>query len=309
MKRFIYSFIISIASINAYSQTLTDGLLMPKKDLCVGFLYTHDQWKNYWEGELKRDNQNIGTITTQSLTFVANYGVTDKLNVIAMLPYVQTQSNSGTLAGMKGVQDLSVAAKYRIFARDFTASGFRAFAVGSFSTPLTNYTPDFLPLSLGLASTNLSGRLTANYHLNQGWYVNTSGAYTWRSNVKIDRTSYFSDGQLYFSDEVRMFDTFDFVINTGYYKNGLQADLYYSQQNTLGGGDIRRQDMPFVSNRMNFSKVGVLLMYYLPKPKNLAVRASVSYTVAGRNVGQSTTLMGGLLYTLHFSKTNNVSNR
>lgn len=308
MKRFIYVSFFSLSAISANAQTLTDGLLMAKKDLCTGFLSTHDQWKNYWEGGLKRDNQNIGNVTTQSLTFVANYGVTDKLNVIAMLPYVQTQASTGTLAGMKGIQDLTVAAKYRIFAKDFASSGFRAFAVGSFSTPLTNYTPDFLPLSLGLASTNLSGRLTANYRLNQGWYVNASGAYTWRSNVKVDRPSYYTDGQFYISDEVRMFDTFDFVVNTGYYKNGLQAELYYSQQNTLGGGDIRRQDMPFVSNRMNFSKVGALVMYYLPKPKNLAVRASAGYTVAGRNVGQSTTLMAGLLYTLHFSKTNNVPN-
>jgi hypothetical protein len=79
-------------------------------------------------------------------------------------------------------------------------------------------------------------------------------------------------------------------------------ELNYSQQNTLGGGDIRRQDMPFVSNRMNFQKVGFLAMYYLPKPKNFAVRGSVQYTVAGRNVGQSTTFLGGLLYTFNFGK-------
>ena len=72
-------------------------------------------------------------------------------------------------------------------------------------------------------------------------------------------------------------NTFDFITMLGYNKNGLQAELFYSQQNTLGGGDIRRQDMPFVSNRMNYSKVGALIMYYLPKPKNLAVRAMAGY--------------------------------
>lgn len=72
--------------------------------------------------------------------------------------------------------------------------------------------------------------------------------------------------------------------------------------NTQGGGDIRRQDMPFVSNRMNAQRVGGLVMYYLPWPKNFAVRATASQTVAGRNVGQTTTVMGGFMYTIYFKK-------
>jgi hypothetical protein len=60
--------------------------------------------------------------------------------------------------------------------------------------------------------------------------------------------------------------------------------------------------MPFVSNNMDFDKAGLLVMYYLPKPKGLAVRGSGTYTLAGSNVGQSTTWMGGLLYTIHLTK-------
>jgi hypothetical protein len=84
----------------------------------------------------------------------------------------------------------------------------------------------------------------------------------------------------------------------------LETKISYIQQNTQGGGDIRRQDMPFVSNQMNFSKVEALAMYYLPKPKYFALRGSYTYTTAGRNVGQSSTIMGGILYTFHFSKSN-----
>ncbi len=303
MKRF-YLFIFSLFAIGAQAQSLTDGLLMPKGSFCTGLLYTHDQWKNYWEGGLKRDNQNIGTITTQTVTWMGNYGVTDRLNIIAMVPYVKTQSSTGTLHGLEGLQDLSVSAKYRFFAKDFEKSGLRFFAVGTASTPLTNYVIDFLPLSIGLGSTNFTTRLTGNYHLESGWYINASSGYTMRSNVNLDRPAYYSDGQLYSTNEVKMYNTFDFSTMVGYYKNGIQAEAFYSQQNTLGGGDIRRQDMPFVSNRMNFSKAGALLMYYLPKPKNLAVRASFSYVVDGRNVGQATTFMGGLLYTIHFSNKN-----
>ena len=43
------------------------------------------------------------------------------------------------------------------------------------------------------------------------------------------------------------------------------AELSFAQQRTQGGGDIRRQDMPFVSNRMDFSKLGGMVMYPIPK--------------------------------------------
>ena len=69
MKR-LYLFIFSLFAISANAQSLTDGLMMPKGNFCTGFMYTYDQWKNYWEGGLKRDNQNIGTITTTSITWM-----------------------------------------------------------------------------------------------------------------------------------------------------------------------------------------------------------------------------------------------
>jgi hypothetical protein len=72
----------------------------------------------------------------------------------------------------------------------------------------------------------------------------------------------------------------------------------YMQHNTLGGGDIRRQDMPFVSNRMNASKLGAMVMYPIPKLQRLAVQASYAYVLTGRNVGQSQTFTTGVFYLL-----------
>lgn len=284
----------------AEAQTMTDGLMMPEKNLCTGFIFTHDEWGNYWEGARKRDNLNMGNVTTQSLMWMGAYGITDRLNAIAILPYVRTDASAGTLQGMEGIQDLTLALKYNFYEKQHEKVTFKTFAVGSFSTPLTDYSPDFLPLSIGLGSTNVGGRLTTFLHYNRTWFLNASGGYTWRSNVNLDRTTYFTDGKLYQSNEVKMPNVFDYFVSAGYLKNGLQAELFYAQQNTLGGGDIRRQDMPFVSNRMNFSRSGVLIMYYLPQIKGLAVRGSASYVLSGQNVGQSTTYLAGLLYTFKF---------
>jgi hypothetical protein len=69
------------------------------------------------------------------------------------------------------------------------------------------------------------------------------------------------------------------------------------QRRTLGGGDIRRQDMPFVSNRMDFVKLDGALMYSMPK--NLSVGFGAGHVLSGRNVGQSTTFTSGLFYAIH----------
>ncbi len=305
IKRLLLGAIVAIEISGVQAQNLTDGLMMPKKTLCTGFMYSNDQWRDYWEGELKRENGNIGRITTQSLMWFANYGVIDDLNVIVMLPYVKTSASQGTLQGMEGIQDLSVGAKYNFFSKKFKKSALTSFGVINFSTPLSEYTPDFFPLSIGTQTTNIAYRLTSRFKMEPGWFINASAGYTWRSNTTLDRPSYFDGNDYYMSDEVQMPDLFDFFVSSGYHKGSLQVELNYTQQNTLGGADIRRQDMPFVSNRMNYQKLGALVMYYLPVPRNVAVRGSLQYTVAGRNVGQSMTFLGGILYTFHFQKNNN----
>lgn len=297
---FTLALLLSAAALHA--QTVNDGLTMPEKTFCTGFMYQHDQWKNYWEGNLKRDNQNIGKLTTQTLMYYGVYGISKKLNLMATVPYVWTKASRGTLTPMEGIQDLTLAAKYRLLEVNAGPGKFSTFVAAAFSTPLSDYTPDLLPLSIGMATTTLSGRFTTNYAMTKGIYINASAAYNSRSNVKLDRSAYYTDGHYYSTNEVQMPNVFDFIVDIGYHKGALQTEVFYTQMNTLGGGDIRRQDMPFVSNKMNASRVGALVMYYLPFPKNLAVRLTGNYTVAGRNVGQTTSLMGGLLYTFYFTK-------
>jgi len=294
----------SIGILQAQTPLLTDGLMMPKKDLGTGLFYGNDQWKNYWEGSLKRDNGNVGTVTTRSVTFMGAYGLSNKVSMVVLAPYVWTHASGGTGHGMQGMQDISVAAKYNFFNTEFANSSLRFFALGTFSTPLSKYTPDYQPFSIGLGSTNLSYRLTGNYIFQKKWYVTGSAAYTWRSNIYLDRSAYYTNGQLYLTDEVKMPNVFDFIVRMGYRTDRWHAELYYTQQNTLGGGDIRRQDMPFASNRMDAQKVGASIMWAAPKLDNLALRAWGNYTVDGRNVGQSTSIMAGVLYFFHFSKNN-----
>lgn len=286
-----------------HAQTIDDGFMIPKHALFTGVIYTHDSWNQYWEGTLKRTNGNLGTVTTQTDTWSANYGVTNHLDIIALTPYVWTNASQGVLKGQKGFQDFTLAAKYNLIDTPFTNYGrLRIMGVVSGAVPLTNYTPDFQPLSLGLASKRLSGRGTVFFQAPRGWFVNGSAAYTWRSNVKLDRPYYYTNGQLFLSDEVAMPNVFDYVVSAGYLKHGWIVPILFSQQKTLGGGDIRRQDIPFVSNRFNFSKLSGMVMFPLPKMHGLLLQVMYGHILDGRNVGDSSIFTTGLLYTFKFER-------
>ena len=106
---------------------------------------------------------------------------------------------------MNGAQDLSIAAKYSLLEREQSLGRCAApFGVFAAAFPLTDYTPDFLPLSIGSASTRLSWRGTASMQGRDGTFVDASGAFTWRSNVTLDRPYYFTNGQLHLTDEVSL---------------------------------------------------------------------------------------------------------
>jgi hypothetical protein len=155
-------------------------------------------------------------------------------------------------------------------------------------------------MSIGLHSRRAAGRLTLNFETKPGLFLEGTGSYTWRDEVTLNRDAYYDGARLVLSDEVAMPDVIDYTFRAGYWKHGLYAPISFSQRLTLGGSDIRRQDMPFVSNRMESSRVDALAMYYLKKPGNFVVRLGATTTLSGRNVGKSTTFLAGLLYTFKF---------
>jgi hypothetical protein len=288
----------AVSASSAAAQSNDDGSMMPKGTLTTGVLYAHDSWDQYWEGTLKRTNGNIGTLTTQSVTWVGGYAVTNRLGLMATLPYIRTHASQGVLHDLSGFQDLTLAAKLRLFSTGPTSRGaFTAFVAGTAAIPTTDYTPDFFPLSIGTAGRRASGHLTLNFQSNSVWFANASAAYMWCSNVRLNRNSYFTDGQLYLTNEVVMPNVLDYTLSAGISRGRWRIPVTLVQQRTLGGGDIRRQDMPFVSNRMDYVRLGGDVMYALPK--NFSINLGAAHVLSGRNVGQSTTFTSGLFYALH----------
>lgn len=281
------------------AQTDIDAIMMEKNAFCVGPMYSYSSWKEYWEGTLKRENLNLGTVSTQMFGVMGNYGVSKKVNLLFNVPYVKTKASAGTLHGMNGMQDLSLWAKWRPIHSKLGSGRLSVFGIAGFSFPMTNYVADFLPLSIGLRSTTGTARVMADYERNN-LFVTGSASYVLRSNITIDRQSYYTT-QMHNTDEVEMPDGANFNLRLGYRSFRLIAEAVVNNWTTLGGFDITRNNMPFPSNKMNATTVGVNVKYVLPPLPQLSIVVGGNTTVAGRNVGKATSFWGSFFYVFDFS--------
>ena len=127
--------ILFLYSLCVNAQTEMDGIMMTKNNFCTGVIGSYNSWKDYWEGTNKRNNENLGTVSTNMTGLMGNYGISDKLNAIFSLAYVQTKASAGTLKGMKGLQDLSLNLKWMPVDIKFGKGVFSLYGVAGFSLP------------------------------------------------------------------------------------------------------------------------------------------------------------------------------
>lgn len=291
----------------ASAQTDIDAIMMEKNALCVGPMYSYSSWKNYWEGTLKRDNLNLGRVSTQMYSFMGAYGLTRKINLLFGAPYVTTKASAGTMHGMKGIQDLSLFIKWKGLEKRMGDGRLSVIGIGGLSFPLTNYVPDYLPLSLGLHSTTLSARAMIDY-VQRNLFVTGSATYVYRRNIEIDRSSYYTT-ETHLTNEVEMPDGANFNFRAGYRSERWIAEAVVNNWTTLGGFDITRNNMPFPSNRMNATTAGVNIKYVLPSIPQLSIVAGGSTTLAGRNMGQANTVYGSFFYVFDLGKKDHSSGK
>lgn len=299
MKK-ILLFLIVIPWLQSTAQTDVDAIMMEKNAFCVGPMYGHSSWKNYWEGTLKRDNANLGTVSASMYSVMGNYGINNKLNILFGLPYIKTKASAGQLKGLKGLQDLSFTVKYKFYSKRIGQGRLSFFGIGSYSFPASNYTADFLPMSIGLETKSLSLRAMADYQRGR-WFATLSGMYVRRSNITLDRDAYYTT-EMHYTNEVKMPDAASFNLRAGYRDKGAYAELVLDNWATLGGFDITRNNVPFPSNRMNATRLGINFKYPAPFHPALSLVGNSFITVAGRNMGQATSFGAGIFYVFDFSK-------
>lgn len=284
----------------ATAQTDIDGIMMQNNFFCIGPTVGYSSWKNYWEGTNKRNNANLGTVSTKTAMIMGNFGVTDKLNLLFGLPYIKTNASAGTLQGQQGWQDLSLFVKWVAKEKSIGKGSLKGVIIGGYATPVSNYSADLLPLSIGMQSKTAMLRLMADYEVGN-WFATASGTYNFRSNTTLDKSTYYTT-EMHYTHEVKMPDATYFNLRAGYRSSTWIIEAIADKWTTLGGFDITKNNMPFVSNRMNATKVGIHIKYDSDFVDGLSFVADGNTTVAGRNVGQTTSYSGGIFYILDFSK-------
>ena len=148
-------------------------------------------------------------------------------------------------------------------------------------------------------------------HQQGNFFATAFGTYTWRRDITIDQNAYYTTS-LHLTDQVDMPNVAAEMLRVGYrHTDHLIAEAIVSNMNTLGGFDMRKNDMPFPSNKMNSTMVGAHVKYSIAAVKGLSVDLDGGYTVAGRNVGQSTSFDFGVYYVFHLGKktSHNTSNQ
>lgn len=278
------------------AQTPSDAIMMGRGQVCLAAIYSHDSWDEYWEGTLLRTNGNIGTLTRQTIMPMAAIGLFDRINVIIAAPWMKTESSDGYLKGVSGFQDWGIWLKGKALDTGAGPGNLTFHATAGLMGPFSNYLADYAPYSLGLGCLDLSLRGIAEYKLNAGPYLRGTMAYQLRGNATIERDYYYTTHGIY-SDEVDMPNAINYGVTLGswLFNDALRIEANYEGFNTIGGHDIRRQDVGFPSNNMEFTRIGGFAQFYAGDT-GLGFIASASKVLTGRNVGKSTTLSAGITY-------------
>lgn len=305
IKKILSMLFLICCSAVGYSQTDIDAIMMSKNNFCTGFMYTHNSWDQYWEGTFKRNNQNLGTVSSQMIGVMGNYGLRDNLNLLFALPYISTKASMGTLAGQKGLQDLSLTVKWMLIEKKWGKGDFSLYTLGTLSAPTTNYVADYLPLSIGMRSKTAMVRLMLDYQVKH-FFVTGSAAYIFRDRVTIDRPSYYTT-ELHNTNKVDMPDMTNYNLRTGYRSSTWIAEAVLDIAHTQGGFDITKNNMPFLSNQMNMTRAGANVKYTFSSIEGLSLIGNAMFTLSGRNVGQTTSVGAGVFYIFDFNKKKNKS--
>ena len=287
--------LMMLISTTARAQTPTDGFSMSKGEICLVTDYGQTSWKEYWEGTRLRENLNLGTFRARMIMPMAGFGLTGKLNLFAGLPHISTSSTAGQMTGMKGWQDLSFAAKYKLVKKKNKQGTFYTFLTAGFSFPVSDYVPDFLPYSIGLGASTLNGRVIAHYEHKSKFFATFQTGYTLRSNIKTDRQSYYNERQVN-SNEMPVPDVWDGAMRLGYNNKRFRADVHYNWSTSTSGSDIRRNDMPYPFNKMDAQWIGVSGLLWVPGVEGLALHATADQVVGGRNAGKAFSWSTGVQY-------------
>ncbi|EDP97936.1 hypothetical protein U8527_18255 [Kordia algicida OT-1] len=222
--------------------------------------------KNYFIGREKSDlSRNL-----HSVSLFGIYGINDRFNVQASLPYLSSGEQNG-------LQDAQIYLKYKALESTVKTDKLElSFATG-FSFNVSDYRIGGLN-DLGQQAKILETRALLHYQKQSGWFANLQSGFSFKfEEVPNSFPIGFKFGK---------------ASAKGYF------DFWYDFQYSFGGIDYRGTPRPqnFREIGVNYHKVGGT--YHYPFSQKSGIYIAPSYTITGRNVFQGFAYHVGFTYQL-----------
>jgi hypothetical protein len=233
-------------------------------------------------------------VRVSSLNLYATYGITDKIDAILSLPFIQSKgrapgavitdlntlySTQGYTNMRQGVQDLTALFKFKSYTAELGSSILDLLGVVSVSTPLSDY-----QTNTGYGYIIAIGNHATKYTASGVAHLKTS-------------TGVFATGQLGYS--LRSGPVPNALVGEaklGYAGPKTYVEGFASFQESNGGTDISEAGFTgfFPTTRVNYLRLGASV--YRPLAKGIGVVLGANTYVAGRNIGKATGYSAGVSY-------------
>lgn len=270
------------------AQSPVSGFMSGKGKGAVALSFTHESYDNVFLTPLDAKGVPVfNDVSINSVSLYGTYGISDRLEVAMSLPYISAQGNAdapvlealGFENTRKGVQDLSVFAKYNAFSAEMGMSRLNFQIAAGLKTPIGNYRADEglqSIIAIGNRATSINGMLIAHFQSSLGLFATTQAGYSIRNGEAPNALL----GE----------------IKVGYAARRFYVDAWYAGQVSDGGVNILGEGFNgfFPATDVTFNRAGINL--YVPIAGGFGVSAGASKYLNGRNVGESMGYSGSVVY-------------
>ncbi|MEN8927665.1 MAG: hypothetical protein ABF242_08600 [Flavobacteriales bacterium] len=263
MKILSVAFFTFLLSLSSFSQGPVDGYMKNKKDYAIGLSASREK-----AGALFTGTETIAAgRTTYAFSLFAIYGISDRLNVQANIPYLNV--NKGTETDF---QDASLYVKYLVLKKDNKYGNFNLMAAAGYAHPLTDYQLSG-GSAIGQQAKTGDFRIIAQQNLKNKYFVSLQGGYFLKSNPTPN--------------------AFSSSIKVGY-AGKIYADVWFETMHAFGGTDYQGVgDLEPTAARggfqglgFSFNKIGGTVFY--PISKHFGAFGGLSFVLSGRNAFRNT---------------------
>jgi len=244
--------LLTLTFLTCKAQFLADGFKKEQGDVTIGLSAGKQSWGTYYAAD-----KNVGI--SRKSTIVSSYvsiNPLTSLRIAASLPYIKV-----TKTDVKGFQDVFAQVQYM----PLRTNNWTAYVLFGYGAPVSDYATESAT-AIGQQAVVRSYGLGAQY-TQSWWFVSAS----FNHQEKNFPTPNAKQAQL----------------KGGIFKGKWYGALRYDLQYSIGGSDYRDGTFrPFTTLGSGYSKISADV--YRRLNKIFGVSISLSQTVAGRNVGNST---------------------